>query len=161
MNTKAGILLGAALVTLILIAGWYFLNQRNSQAVTQVSISTDKQEYSIGNTIYIRIQNLGNHPIHIYCLERPCALSNFPATVERFVDGQWQDFGGLCVRSGLSLEQAMSIEGDYIRHTLSAKSSFELAVSTLLLEPEERLRVVYYLGSWKKPIHSNEFIVKP
>ncbi len=161
MNTKAQILLGAVFFTVILMGVWYFLNQRNSQDVTQVSVSTDKQEYFVGDTIHIRIQNLGNHPVHIYCLEQPCALSNFPATVERFVNGQWEHFGGLCVRSEGLFEPDVISDGDYIRHTLAIKSSFELAVFTLLLEQDERLRVVYYLGPGKRPIHSNEFIIKP
>ncbi len=62
--------------------------------------------------------------------------------------------------SGPLFEQGMIRDDNYIRHTLPAGSSFELEVSAMLLEQDERLRVVYYLGPSKKPIHSNEFIVK-
>ncbi len=160
MSTKTRILLGAIFFTVILIGVRYFLDQQNNQYVSQVSISTDKQEYSVGNTIHIRIQNMGDRPIYIYCLEQPCALSNFPTTVERFANGQWEDFGGLCVRSEQLFEQDMVSDGNYIRHTLSARNSFELVVSALFLEQDERVRVIYYVGPGRKSIYSNEFIVK-
>ncbi len=161
MSTKTKILLGAALFTVALIGVWYLLNQQDGQEVAQVSVSTDKQEYIVGNIIHIRIQNLGDRPIYIYCLEQPCALSNFPAIVEKFVNGRWEYSGGLCVMSEPLAEQGMIRDGDYIRHTLPARSSFGLEVSTSLLTQDERLRVVYYLGPGKKPIYSNEFVVKP
>ncbi len=161
MSTKTRILLSAALFTIVLIGGWYFLNQWRGQDVTQVSVSTDKREYFTGNTIHIRIQNLGDRSVYIYCLEQPCALSVFPAKVETFVNGQWKYSDGLCVMSGQLFEQDLISDGRYIRHTLSARSSFELEVSALLLKEDERVRLVYYLGPGKKPIYSNEFIVKP
>ncbi len=65
MGTKTRILLGAALFAVVLIGVWYSLNQRNSQDVVQVSVSTDKQEYSAGNIIRIRIQNLVDRPTYI------------------------------------------------------------------------------------------------
>jgi hypothetical protein len=126
-----------------------------------VSVSTDKQEYCKGDIIHISIDNLGDHSIDIYC-PSSCALGNFPTTVERCFDGQWQYFAGFCP----SIEPLFGsgvLEGDYIRHTFSTINSFDLAISNFeALHPEqdERLRIVYYLGAGKILIYSNEFNVK-
>ncbi len=161
MITKPRILLSISFVAIILIGALYYRNWRINQVATMVSVSTDKQEYDIGDSVHISIQNLGDRSIDIYCPEF-CALGNFPTTVERFSNGQWQHFGGFCPSIKPIFESGIH-EGDYIRHTLSAKSSIELEISnleSLYLEQDERLRIVFYLGAEKIPIYSNEFIVE-
>jgi len=159
MNTKVRILLGFVSIAVIIIIASYLFTHRVNQD-TLVSVSTDKQEYYKGDTIHISIDNLGDHSIDIYCPSW-CALGNFPTTVERYFDGQWQYFAGFCpsieplFRSGV-------LEGDYIRHTLAARSSFDLAISNfeaLHLEQDAWLRIVYYIGIGNIPIYSNEFNV--
>jgi siroheme synthase (precorrin-2 oxidase/ferrochelatase) len=162
MSMKTRILLSIALlVTLLLIGTWYFLTQRISNDGIQVSVSTDEQEYHVGDTVRIHIQNLGDHSVDIYC-PGWCALGNFPTTVERSENGQWLYFAGFCPSIEPLFERGIN-EGNYIRHILSARSSFEVEISnleSLHLEQDERLRIVYYLGAGKKPIYSNEFVVK-
>lgn len=161
MRTKFRILISLGLlVVMITVIGWYLLTQKISPDILLVSVSTDKQEYYAGDIVHISVHNLGDHPIDIFCPEW-CALGNFPTTVERFSDGQWQYFAGYCP-SIEPLFESDTHEGNYIRHTLSAQSSFELEISnfeTLRLEQNDRLRIVYYLGSNKTPIYSNEFTV--
>lgn len=76
MNTKARILSGMLLAAAILIIVWYFLTRRINQDVNSVSISTDRQEYQVGDIVRISIQNSGERSVDIYCLES-CALGNF------------------------------------------------------------------------------------
>jgi hypothetical protein len=125
-----------------------------------VSVSTDKQEYYKGDTVHIIIDNQGDHSIDIYCPSW-CALGNFPTTVERFSDGQWQYFAGFCPSIEPLFGSGVQEDG-FIRHSLAARSSFDLAISNfeaLHSEQDEKLRIVYYLGTGKIPIYSNEFNV--
>jgi len=155
-------LFAAAILIVIVILAACFLTWRVNQDVNSISVSTDKQEYQVGDIVRISIQNSGDGSVDIYCLES-CALGNFPTTVEKSVDGAWQYFAGFCP----SIEPLFGnrvYKGDYIRHTLPAKSSFELEISnfeSLRLTQGERLRVVYYAGFSKRPIYSNEFSVGP
>jgi len=161
MNTKFKIPLICTFIIIILVVAWCFSSRQINQDISLVSVSTDSQEYHAGDTVHISIQNLGNHSIDIFCPEW-CALGNFPTAVERFSNGQWEYYAGFCP----SIEPLFGSglhKGDYIRHTLSAKSAFELEVSNfeaLHLQQDEKLRIVYYLEAGKVPIYSNEFIVK-
>jgi len=161
MNNKVKISLISTFAIITLVVVWYVSSRQINQDISLVSISTDRQEYHTGDTVHISIQNLGNHSIDIYCPEW-CALGNFPTAVERFSNGQWEYYAGFCP----SIEPLFGSglhKGDYIRHTLSAKSAFELEVSNfdaLHLQQDEKLRIVYYLEAGKVPIYSNEFIVK-
>jgi hypothetical protein len=160
-NTKVRILLIVPLAIIIVVLAWYISSRQINQDILLVSITTDRQEYRVGDTVLISIRNLGDHSIDIYCPEW-CALGNFPTTVERFANGQWEYFAGFCP----SIEPLFGSglhEGDYIRHTLSARSTFELEISNfeaLHLQQDEKLRIVYYLDSGKVSIYSNEFIIK-
>ena len=161
MHTKVKIPLISTLAIITLVVVWYISSRQTNQDTSLVSISTDRQEYSTRDNRHLSIQNLGNHSIDIYCPEW-CALGNFPTAVERFSNGQWEYYAGFCP----SIEPLFGSglhKGDYIRHTLSAKSAFELEVSNfdaLHLQQDEKLRIVYYLEAGKVPIYSNEFIVK-
>jgi len=161
MRIGVGLLLGVILVILIGLTGLYLYSRHDSLAASQVYITTDKQQYRAEETAHISIRNIGDHSIDIFC-PAWCALGNFPTTVEKFAYGQWQYFAGFCP----SIEPLFGnyvYKDDYVRHELSAGSSFELEISNfdvLHLEPNERLRIVYYLGAQKKPIYSNEFTVQ-
>jgi len=161
MNTKFKIPLICTFIIIILVVAWCFSSRQINQDISLVSVSTDSQEYHAGDTVHISIQNLGNHSIDIFCPEW-CALGNFPTAVERFSNGQWEYYAGFCP----SIEPLFGSglhKGDYIRHTLTAKSAFELELSNfeaLHLQQDEKLRIVYYLEVGKVPIYSNEFIVK-
>ena len=161
MSTKVRILVSIGIITVITIVAWNFLSRRINQDISLVTISTDKLEYVVRDTAHISIHNQADRSIDIYC-PAWCALGNFPTTVERFSNGQWQYIAGFCP----SIEPLFGsgvLEGDYLRHPLSAKSSFELDISNfeaLHIEHEERLRIVYYLGKDKTPIYSNEFAIK-
>jgi len=116
----------------------------------------------MGDTLHIRIQNLGDHAIDIFC-PAWCVLGNFPSSVEKYSNGQWEYFAGFCP----SIEPLFGdyiIKDDYIRHSLSAKSSFELELSnleSLRLQKDEQLRIVYYLDEGRLPLYSNVFFVNP
>ena len=49
----------------------------------------------MGDTLHIRIQNLGDHAIDIFC-PAWCVLGNFPSSVEKYSNGQWEYFAGFC-----------------------------------------------------------------
>jgi len=160
MNTRVKILLIITLVIIILAVALHFTSRLINQDLSLVSVSTDRQEYHVGDTVHISIQNLGDRSIDIYCPEW-CALGNFPTTVEKYSNEQWEYFAGFCP----SIEPLFPrlYEGDYIRHTLSARSAFELEISNfeaLHLRQDEKLRIVYYLDAGKVPIYSNEFTIK-
>jgi len=88
-DVKVRILLGILLVATILIVtvimAACFLTRRINQDVNSVSVSTDKQEYQVGDIVRISIQNSGERSVDIYCLES-CALGNFPTMVESSVN---------------------------------------------------------------------------
>jgi hypothetical protein len=160
MRTWVKILLISLFAISILAGAWFFSSWQIHQAASLVSVSTDKQQYNVGDTIRIRIRNLGERSIDIYC-PAWCALGNFPTEVERLSNGQWEYFAGFCP----SIEPLFGsgyIKGDYIRHNLTAGSAFELELSNfeaLHLQQAAKLRIVYYLDTGKTPIYSNEFIV--
>ena len=161
MTSRVGLLLGITFVILISLTGWFLIGRQKDLDGSLVSVTTDKRQYSAGETALISIRNLGDQAIDIYC-PAWCALGNFPTTVEKFTGGQWQYYAGFCP----SIEPLFGnndYKNDYIRHELSAGSSFELEISNfdvLHPEPNERLRIVYYLGAQKKPIYSNEFTIQ-
>ena len=162
MNTRIKILLSFLLVSSILIAAWVLRFWQTQHDVSLVSVSTDREVYSTNEPVQIHIQNLRDKDIDLYCPEW-CALGNFPTTVERFSNGQWEYFAGFCP----SIEPLFGSgvhEGEYIRHTLAARSSFNLELTNfqaLKSQQAEVLRIVYYLGPYKVPIYSNEFTIKP
>jgi len=161
-NAKIKFLLISTLAMIILIVIWRFSPWQTHQAVSLISVSTDRQEYRVDDTIHVSIQNLGDHAIDIFC-PAWCALGNFPSAVEKFSNGQWEYFAGFCP----SIEPLFGsgfIKDDYIRHSLSAKSSFELELSnleSLRLQKDEQLRIVYYLDEGRVPLYSNVFFVIP
>ena len=161
-NSKIKFLLGSILAMIILVVVWCFSLWQTRNDLSLMSVSTDRQEYRVGDTVHISIQNLGDHAIDIFC-PAWCALGNFPSSVEKFSNGQWQYFAGFCP----SIEPLFGsgvVKGDYIRHSLSAKSSFELELSnleSLRLQKDEQLRIVYYLDEGRVPLYSNVFFVIP
>ena len=161
-NARIKFLLISTLSMIILIVIWRFSPWQTHQVVSLISVSTDRQEYRVDDTLHISIQNLGDHAIDIFC-PAWCALGNFPSSVEKFSNGQWQYFAGFCP----SIEPLFGsgfIKDDYIRHSLSAKSSFELELSnleSLRLQKDEQLRIVYYLDEGRVPLYSNVFFVIP
>jgi len=161
MTLRVGLLLGITFVILISLAGWYLQSRQNGLITSQVSVTTDKQQYSKGESAHISIRNLGEHSIDIFC-PAWCSLGNFPTTVEKSTDGQWKYYAGFCP-SIEPLFDKYVYEDDFIRHSLSAGGSFELEISNFEVlnpEPNERLRIVYYIGAQKTPIYSNEFTVQ-
>ena len=161
-NARIKFLLISTLSMIILIVIWRISPWQTHQAVSLISVSTDRQEYRVDDTIHVSIQNLGDHAIDIFC-PAWCALGNFPSAVEKFSNGQWEYFAGFCP----SIEPLFGsgfIKDDYIRHSLSAKSSFELELSnleSLRLQKDEQLRIVYYLDEGRVPLYSNVFFVIP
>ena len=156
------ILLGILITIFFLGVGLVFLAWRFNQDAALISISTDRQAYSLDDNIQVSIQNQGDHTIDIYC-QQFCALGNFPTAVEMYVNGQWQYALGFCP-SIEPLFGSRVYQGDYIIHTLPAKGSFTLELlnlPSLRLEGAERFRILYYLGFTKKPVYSNEFTVRP
>ena len=162
--TKTGkIILALVLlgVTILVVGGW-FIYQFFNEDFTMLEISTNKQEYQVGEIIHIHIQNWDDHTIDIYC-PMNCALGNFPTTVEKFQDGEWEYLAGFCP----SIEPLFGdykYEGDYIIHSLEPGSSYDLEISNLEalhLQGEEKLRIMYYLNSGRSTIYSGDFTVKP
>jgi hypothetical protein len=155
-------LLGILITIFFLGVGLVFLAWRFNQDTALISISTDRQAYSLDDTVQVSIQNQGDHAIDIYC-QQFCALGNFPTAVEKVVNGQWQYALGFCP----SIEPLFGSgvpKGDYIMHTLPAEESFKLELSNLTslrLEQAERFRILYYVGFTKKPVYSNEFTIGP
>ena len=161
MNNKVKNLLIISLITVVIVTVWNYSYHQIKQDISLVSISTDKKIYQARDKVHISIRNQGNHTIDIYCPVF-CALGNFPTRVERLSNAGWDYFAGFCP----SIEPLFGsgvYEGDYIRHSLSARSSFELEISNieaLGLQQDEKLRIVYYIRSAKVPIYSNEFTIK-
>jgi hypothetical protein len=148
-------------ITIFLVVAWFFLSWQTSQDISKVSVTTDKQEYHASDTVHIKIQNLGDHSINIYC-PAWCALGNFPTSVEQLSNGQWEYYAGFCP-SIEPLFGSGQIKGEYICHTLPAKDTFELDLvnlNALQLKQDRVLRIVYYLNAGKVAIYSNEFTVK-
>jgi hypothetical protein len=156
------ILLGILITIFFIGVGLFFFTWRFNQDATLISISTDRQAYSLDDTIQFSILNQGDHAIDIYC-QQFCALGNFPTAVEKYVNGQWQYALGFCP----SIEPLFGSgvpKGEYIMHALPAEGSFELELwnlASLRLGQAERFRILYYVGIAKKPVYSNEFTVRP
>jgi hypothetical protein len=162
VSRKTRILLGILIIILFLSVGLYFLIWRINQDATLLSISTDRQAYSLDDTIQVSIKNRGDHAIDIYC-QQFCALGNFPTAVEKVANGQWQAAIGFCP-SIEPLFGSRVYKGDYIIHMLPAKGVFALELSNLAalrLEQAERFRILYHVGFTKKPVYSNEFTIGP
>jgi hypothetical protein len=161
MRSIRGILLLVASAAIVLIAGWLLLARRPPTDLSGVSVSTDKVEYRVEETIWITIQNQGDHLVDIYCPVF-CELGNFPTTVEGLVEGRWEYATGFCP----SIEPLFGngdYEDGYYRHPLAAGGSFELEISDFAamgLQPDNPLRIVYYIGAERTPVYSNEFTVR-
>lgn len=162
MRQRVNLFFGLLLILALLFAVGLFIVCRINRDATLVSISTDRQAYQVGDIVQISIQNQGDRSIDIYCPEF-CALGNFPTRVERYMDGQWEYFAGFCP----SIEPLFGSgvhKGDYVRHRLLARDSYELEISNfeaLHLATTDRLRIVYFVGVAKRPVYSNEFTVTP
>jgi len=161
MKTKSLILVIISIVVFILIvAGIFFIMTRED--FYKVLITTDKRDYQVGETIQIRIENWDDRTIDIYC-PLTCALGNFPTTVEKLTQEQWDYYVGFCP----SIEPLFGDypgEDGYIIHSLPPGDSFELEISnldTLHLKEPVRLRIMYYLNGGRTTIYSDEFSVKP
>jgi hypothetical protein len=160
MGRRNGILLFIVSAATVLIAGWLLLAQRPPTDLSGVSVFTDKLEYRVDETIWITIQNQGDHLVDVYC---PifCELGNFPTTVEGLIEGRWEYVTGFCP-SIEPLSGNGDYEDGYYRHPLAAGGSFELEISGFTavgLQPDKPLRIVYYLGAERTPVYSNEFTV--
>ncbi|NJD60293.1 MAG: hypothetical protein FIA98_12940 [Anaerolineae bacterium] len=147
---------------IVLVAGCYLINQFSHEDIYKVLINTDKLTYRAGETIHVRIENFDERTIDIYC-PMNCALGNFPTTVEKYADGEWEYFAGFCP----SIEPLFGNypqEGDYIIHSLAPGEAFDLELTNLEglgLLGEERLKIMYYLNGGRTTISSPEFIVRP
>jgi hypothetical protein len=60
-------LFAAAILIVIVILAACFLTWRVNQDVNSISVSTDKQEYQVGDIVRISIQNSGDRSMDIYC----------------------------------------------------------------------------------------------
>jgi hypothetical protein len=69
--TKAGkvILAVVLLGVTILVVGWGLLSLLSNEEFIKLEISTNKQEYQVGEIIQVHIQNWDDHTIDIYCYE--------------------------------------------------------------------------------------------
>jgi hypothetical protein len=163
MSGKARGLLGAAIFILLVAAiSWFWLARQADEDYASIAVTTDKRAYVARETVRVSIRNAGERSVDVYC-RATCALGNFPTEVERSTDGQWRYFAGFCP-SVEPLFGSGIVDGDYIRHRLSAHDSFELELSNsdrLRLDQVATLRVLYYLGGEKRPVYSNEFSVSP
>jgi hypothetical protein len=162
MSRKLSIVLGILIIILFLSVGLYFFIWHINQDATLLSISTDRQAYSLDDTIQVSIRNQGKNAIDIYC-HQFCALGNFPTAVEKVTNDQWRYAIGFCP-SIQPLFGSRVYKGDYIMHTLPAEGSFALELSNLAalrLGQAERFRILYYVGITKKPVYSNEFTIGP
>ncbi len=161
--TKTGkIILALVLLGVtILVVGWWSVSYWHED-FTMLEISTNKQEYQAGEIIQIHIQNWDEHTIDIYC-PMNCALGNFPTTVEKFENGEWEYLAGFCPSIEPLLGKYKN-EGDYIIHSLDPGSAYDLEISNLEalhLQGEEKLRIMYYLNNGRSTIYSGDFTVKP
>jgi hypothetical protein len=147
---------------IILVGGWYIISLFFNEDFIKVLISTDKEQYQVGEIIHIHIQNWDDRTIDIYC-PMNCALGNFPTTVEKYQNGEWEYLAGFCP----SIEPLFGnykYVGDYIIHSLAPGSSYDLEISNLEamhLQGDVRLRIMYYLNSGRSTIYSHDFTVKP
>lgn len=148
----------------LLIAGTLFWwTGRACPDTAMVSITTDRQEYTMDDTVSVTIQNTGQDPVSIYCPSW-CALGNFPTAVERLVDGRWEYSLGFCPSIGSPLENRGTPDGDFIRHTLPPGGSFrpELTnLGSLRHGGNGTYRIVYYLCGGREPEYSNPFTIRP
>jgi hypothetical protein len=156
------ILLGVAAGLVLLTVTLYLAYTFTHEDYYKVLIDTDKQTYQAAETIHIRIENFDEHTIDLYC-PMNCALGNFPTSVERYVDGEWEYFAGFCP----SIEPLFGNyeqEGNYIIHSLAPGESYALELTnmeSLNLQSEVRLRIMYYLNGGRGAIYSAEFTVAP
>lgn len=132
-----------------------------------VVISTDKQEYNIGETVRVIIQNNKEKEVDICCLSF-CTMGNFPTVVEAYRNEEWKFLCGHC----LLLERFFQEEGVidqqkdkyFICYKLTVKESLEFEINEFCnnqhLNKDDRVRITYYMGRRKTPIHSNEFTIK-
>jgi hypothetical protein len=150
------------LAVTILVVGWGLLSLFFHEDFTKLEISTDQQEYQVGEIIQVHIQNWDDHTIDIYC-PMNCDLGNFPTTVEKYQDGEWEYLAGFCP----SIEPLFGnyqYEGDFIIHSLAPGSSYDLELTNLEalhLKEDVKLRIMYYLNSGRSTIYSSDFTVKP
>jgi hypothetical protein len=162
--TKTGkvILAVALLAVTILAVGWWLVSQFFQEHFVKLEISTNQQEYQVGEIIQVHIQNWDDHAIDIYC-PMNCALGNFPTTVEKYQDGEWEYLAGFCP----SIEPLFGnypAKGDYIIHSLAPGSSYDLQLSNLeALHPQKdvQMRIMYYLDGGRSTVYSNSFTLTP
>ncbi len=161
MKTRSLILLIILIGVFILVVGGIFFIMTDED-IEKVLITTDKRDYQVGETIQIRIQNWDDRTIDIYC-PLTCALGNFPTTVEKLTNEQWDYYVGFCPSIEPLFGDYPSVDG-YIIHSLPPGDSYELEISNLealQLKEQVHLRIIYYLNGGRTTISSDEFTVKP
>jgi hypothetical protein len=150
--------LGIILLAFIALIAWSWFNDDG----IKILIATDKTEYSVGETVHIRITNYEDHTVDIYC-PMTCALGNFPTTVERLGNEDWEYFAGFCPSID-PLFGNYPTKKDFIIHSLDPGQSFDLEISNfeaLHIQKVEQLRIMYYTNTGTSTILSAPFTMKP
>lgn len=153
--------IGLAIILLAAVCytGWSWFNEDDG---IKILIETDKNEYRVGDTVHIRITNFEDHTIEIYC-PMNCALGNFPTTVERYNNDDWEYFAGFCPSIEPLLGNYPTKKG-YIIHPLEPGMSYDLEISNfedLGIQNAEQLRIMYYLNAGRTTILSAPFTMLP
>jgi hypothetical protein len=146
----------------LLIAGGFLLDQLVHEDFYKILISTDKVSYQAGETIHVRIENFDERTIDIYC-PMNCALGNFPTTLEKYQEGDWEYYAGFCPSIEPLFGDYPQKDG-YIIHSLSPGEIFTLELTnleSLSLRSEARVRIMYYLNGGRGAIYSPDFTVGP
>jgi hypothetical protein len=112
MNGKRRILIAAVAVSLALAAGWFALEWRSDEPQEKpipsdaagglpISVTTDRQVYSVGETIVVTIENGSHSPISYYdgCSLRLCG----------YREGEWGCIWKECYGETVVLQPGRSI----------------------------------------------------
>ena len=155
------IAVGSLIGLLILIVAYFLIISITwKEDFIQLSITTDKGTYRVGETIHVYIDNQDDRSFDILCPAN-CALGNFPTTVGRFEESDWVTLAEFCP----SIEPIFGdypVRGGYIVHPLEPGSSFDLELTNLdTLKGQENLQIKYYLDNGRSGVFSSPFSVQP
>ena len=163
MTTKRKILIGILVIGIVLIGGWGIWSNQIYSETREVTITTNKTEYELGETITITVRNGSDKPIWYIKYACPPSCCN----LFRWETNEWKNLGDPmpCIQViPPPTGGPYFIKPHELKLGESIKKQWDMTIGRKSAEGG-RYRFSFYYGLSKdsyteKTIYSNEFTIK-